>query len=466
MEQREETVHLKQYVKQHPDNKMAWYLLGKEYAMQGKEAKANYCFLQSGEVYEAFERKQHPIVQRRLEAIEQWASARQRKKVVRRAVMTGILMIGMVAAAPGDQADWKSEMTQQSVPVVKPEDTDAGTGITIVFINGTDLSALGELAARMVDAVGWNQESLVAVRMEQEEPFRHWTAPMTILLSAKRPAGGGIVTMALHDAEACRCEPADAGEAVQALQSWRGQQESRWVLSSAIRLFKERNGRWPKAINELVRPYPDNYLAGDSDVMNTMFPEVIEWTKRQAEYPDSGTGAEAQADGRAESVDERGSFGGGTAYNVVNLPQQPLEIIVDRANYRLAVVSGDVIVRSYKVGLGGSRTPEGDFYISEKVKNPNGREDGEFGSRGMTLSETRYAIHGTDEPSSIGKDESLGCIRMAKEDIEELYDLVPLGTKVTIKSGILPDSLSAPSKPFRLTPREDETNPAVIYRWL
>lgn len=51
---------LKAYVKKHPDNKMGWYLLGKEYERSGQTGKANYCFNRSGEVFEAFERKQVP----------------------------------------------------------------------------------------------------------------------------------------------------------------------------------------------------------------------------------------------------------------------------------------------------------------------------------------------------------------------------------------------------------------------
>lgn len=55
-----QNTHLRTYVKKHPDNKMAWYLLGKEYLGEGQEAKANYCFQQAGEVYEAFERSKAP----------------------------------------------------------------------------------------------------------------------------------------------------------------------------------------------------------------------------------------------------------------------------------------------------------------------------------------------------------------------------------------------------------------------
>ncbi|GIQ63086.1 hypothetical protein PACILC2_16540 [Paenibacillus cisolokensis] len=62
----------------------------------------------------------------------------------------------------------------------------------------------------------------------------------------------------------------------------------------------------------------------------------------------------------------------------------------------------------------------------------------------MTLSDTPYAIHGTDEPETVGGDNSLGCVRMLREDLEELYDLVPIGTEVVIKKGSFP-----PLLPFR-----------------
>lgn len=54
----------------------------------------------------------------------------------------------------------------------------------------------------------------------------------------------------------------------------------------------------------------------------------------------------------------------------------------------------------------------------------------------MQLSDSNYAIHGTDEPESIGKDESLGCIRMSRKDVEELFAMVPMGTKVQISKGV------------------------------
>jgi lipoprotein-anchoring transpeptidase ErfK/SrfK len=47
--------------------------------------------------------------------------------------------------------------------------------------------------------------------------------------------------------------------------------------------------------------------------------------------------------------------------------------------------------------------------------------------------DTLYRIHGTNEPRSIGRDVSSGCIRMLNEDVIDLYDRVPLGAKVIVR---------------------------------
>ena len=46
---------------------------------------------------------------------------------------------------------------------------------------------------------------------------------------------------------------------------------------------------------------------------------------------------------------------------------------------------------------------------------------------------TTYGIHGTNNPSTIGKYVSLGCIRMNNKDVQRLYDSIPIGTVVLIK---------------------------------
>ena len=61
-----------------------------------------------------------------------------------------------------------------------------------------------------------------------------------------------------------------------------------------------------------------------------------------------------------------------------------------------------------------------------------GGPDNPLGARAIYLGSSIYRIHGTNEPSSIGKAASSGCIRMLNEDVSELYRHVKLGARVTV----------------------------------
>jgi lipoprotein-anchoring transpeptidase ErfK/SrfK len=106
-------------------------------------------------------------------------------------------------------------------------------------------------------------------------------------------------------------------------------------------------------------------------------------------------------------------------------------IIVDISNRHLYVLENDKVIRGFPVGIGAivSRTPRGEFRIINKVPNPGGP----YGAFWMGLSKPRYGIHGTNNPASIGKLVSKGCIRMYNEDVIQLANLVPIGTRVTIR---------------------------------
>lgn len=86
--------------------------------------------------------------------------------------------------------------------------------------------------------------------------------------------------------------------------------------------------------------------------------------------------------------------------------------------------------KSYPIAVGkpATPTPKGTFKIVNKGLNPGGP----FGARWMGLSKPHYGIHGTNNPSSIRKAVSNGCIRMYNKDVIELYNLVPIGTTVKI----------------------------------
>ena len=72
-----------------------------------------------------------------------------------------------------------------------------------------------------------------------------------------------------------------------------------------------------------------------------------------------------------------------------------------------------------------ARRPELPAYMAGGPKNP-------LGARAIYLGDTMYRIHGTNEPSSIGKAASSGCIRMLNEDVSELYQFVKQGATVTV----------------------------------
>jgi lipoprotein-anchoring transpeptidase ErfK/SrfK len=63
---------------------------------------------------------------------------------------------------------------------------------------------------------------------------------------------------------------------------------------------------------------------------------------------------------------------------------------------------------------------------------PGGHPMNPLGVRGLYLGSSAYRIHGTDAPWTIGQPVSKGCIRMYNQDVIDLYDRVPVGTKVTV----------------------------------
>ena len=71
------------------------------------------------------------------------------------------------------------------------------------------------------------------------------------------------------------------------------------------------------------------------------------------------------------------------------------------------------------------RRPELPEFMAGGPENP-------LGARAIYIGGTIYRIHGTNEPSSIGRSASSGCIRMLNEDVSELYRHVKLGATVTV----------------------------------
>ena len=126
-------------------------------------------------------------------------------------------------------------------------------------------------------------------------------------------------------------------------------------------------------------------------------------------------------------------------------------IHVSKSRNTLDLLLNGKLFKRYPVGTGKfGKTPAVRFKIVDKIKEPAwtrpsdnkrieyGDPENVLGSRWMALKckehpeLTGFGIHGTWDRDSIGKQSSAGCIRMLNEDVEELFDLVPRGTVVTI----------------------------------
>ena len=118
-------------------------------------------------------------------------------------------------------------------------------------------------------------------------------------------------------------------------------------------------------------------------------------------------------------------------------------VVVSLEDRKLALVEDGQVKKIYTVAVGKPSTPSpvGTFTIARRVANPTYHHDGKtvlpgpgnpVGTRWMGLNKHGYGIHGTNEPRSIGKAASHGCIRMSKADLEEFYQLVAVGDTVEL----------------------------------
>ncbi|MFD0958591.1 L,D-transpeptidase [Paenibacillus chungangensis] len=465
MKKPDDILYLKQFVKQHPDNKMGWYLLGKHYREAGKDGKANYCFIQAGDIYDAYEQESHPLAhsEQQLEELKRWDRTQKKRKLWRRTALAAAILLIVTLLIPYNQFGRKDTQPDNQQPAATTT-AAARLAVGVIFIPQAHFQPVGYAMEKLMEAGGGAPRLTLAASLGEEGGMMQWISRARLYMTADRSQGGNPLELKLLDREACLCEPWDRSRAEEVLKDWKKRQETHWVLGSGIMQYKRIYGKWPESLNDLIRPYPNNILSGEGDGMGESFSGLLEVIKKKAalrekDSQDSGEGkVKAGAADLVRTVSSNGLYD--EAWD------KPLEVIVDTDSYQLAVVQNNIVIRSYTVGLGGDKTPEGDFYISEKVRNPKGSQEGMFGTRGMTLSGSLYAIHGTNEPDSIGKDESLGCIRMRDTDVEELYDLVPLGTRVTIKGGKLPFGPKQPENNFSLVPKQDESNPSKVYQWL
>jgi L,D-transpeptidase ErfK/SrfK len=143
-----------------------------------------------------------------------------------------------------------------------------------------------------------------------------------------------------------------------------------------------------------------------------------------------------------------------------NAPREGLVINVPAMRlfyYPVRKKDEPAVVITYPIGIGkvGWSTPEGTTKIIARTQDPTWRvpvsvrkehlemgdelpavvppgPDNPLGKHSFTLGWPSYLVHGTNKPYGVGMRSSHGCIRLYPEDIEQLFDTVPIGTKLRV----------------------------------
>lgn len=210
------------------------------------------------------------------------------------------------------------------------------------------------------------------------------------------------------------------------------------LLRSGIESFKRTNGSLPTSLTSLIKHSPDNILS--------VIPSGHTYTTNESDdyalFPNS--------------LDKDCVC----KFEILKLAFYP-------ETNELALLQGEEVVKVYPVASGkdGRELPFKKSQVTKRVVDPNGG-NGVYGTRGIALTDN-YAIHGTNQEELIGENVSNGCLRMKKEDIEELFPYVTLGMAFEVKEGE-PEQEQFPKglPPLGVSAnKQKESTPQIIYHW-
>ena len=127
----------------------------------------------------------------------------------------------------------------------------------------------------------------------------------------------------------------------------------------------------------------------------------------------------------------------------LKVPKGKFSVVVDKSQNQLLLTEDNQFVKMYPVATGKENsTPVGTFKVVTRIPNPVWYKQGAvvppespeniLGTRWMGIDKQGYGIHGSVDPNAIGHQVTAGCVRMTNRDVEELFDIIPVGTEVTI----------------------------------
>jgi len=117
--------------------------------------------------------------------------------------------------------------------------------------------------------------------------------------------------------------------------------------------------------------------------------------------------------------------------------------VIDVEDHLLTLWLNGRYAGRFPVGVGQDlTTPEGEFVVQNKVEDPTyygpdrvisaDDPNNPLGERWIDLG-NQIGIHGTNDPASIGQNDSRGCVRLSPGDVEDVYDILSVGSKVIIR---------------------------------
>ena len=132
-------------------------------------------------------------------------------------------------------------------------------------------------------------------------------------------------------------------------------------------------------------------------------------------------------------------------------PARPTRrIVVSIPDRKLAVMESDRVIKIFPTAVGApeSPSPAGVYKIVTSIPDPTWYGKGKIigpgksnplGTRWLGLSLKGYGIHGTNNPASIGRNASHGCVRMRNRDVEALFGMVTVGDQVELYADRTPE---------------------------